>query len=111
MSTILSNAFSLSMVPNLNNIGNEFTIRTRVVGVEEVKSLLANGFNSCVGHEDACAKYSELLAIPISYNRTSVKIDVGDKLIVGQFTGQRLVEGATTISAPSYSWLVIELLV
>jgi hypothetical protein len=49
--------------------------------VEEVKTLLARGFVSAVGHEGTANLLTKLLGVNIPTNRISVKAEPGDVLI------------------------------
>jgi len=90
---ILSNAFSISMLPEF-----PVNLEIRKISVEDVKTLLLqDGYLSAVGHEDLVKRIRELLGIPIQVNRVSVKLDRADTLVVAQYIGPRLPEGATTL--------------
>ncbi len=86
----LSNAFSLGMV----NPSPEkpLTLRVRVLSLEEVRSLLKEGFVSAVGHQGTAEVLSVLLGTNVPYNRMAIKLVPGDQLIVFQL-GVRLEEG------------------
>jgi len=86
----LSNAFSLSML-NLNNPAPA-RLFVRPVGLEGVKSLLELGFESAVGHQSTAEILTKLLSIEVPTNRVTIKLEVGDTLIVFQL-GIRLQEG------------------
>jgi hypothetical protein len=90
MTTFISNAFALSMIPD------SATIRTRVVNLPAIAHKLANPV-SIVGHADTAALFESMLGIPIAHNRATVTLTTKDQLYVGQMTGGRLPEGATTL--------------
>ncbi len=90
MTTYISNAFALSMVPD------GATIRTQTVDLPSIAHKLGNPI-SVVGHKDTARVFSNLLGIEVAYNRVSISITPKDTLYVGQLTGGRLPEGATTI--------------
>ena len=87
--TLLTNAFSLQMVANLD---------TSAVIVEKVSpsDVPANAI-SAIGHADCARICSEILNRKVDVNRTSQRLQPGDVLYVAQFTGGRLPEGATTL--------------
>jgi len=100
----IANAFSLQMLET------DAVIRFKKVPIETVKQLLTNNnYISAIGHE-ATAKYlSELLSIPISTNRISIKLKPGTILIVFQLKGGR-ISGELTYelikNMPYEFWLV-----
>lgn len=83
---ILSNAFSLSMVEA------PIVISIREASVSEVKSLIANGFTSAIGHEGTARVLSQLLGVEVPVNRIMVRLMPGTILIVFQLL-VRLEEG------------------
>ena len=89
---ILTNAFSLNMVSQESG-----TIRFRRVTVEEARSLLASGFTSAVGHGDTANVLSDFLGIPVPTNRVTVSLAPGNTILVAQYRGPRLPEGATRL--------------
>lgn len=95
MKFILTNAFSINM---LKAEGHNLAFRP--IEVEGVKNLLRNEWwESAVGHEDTAAVISGLLEVEVSANRTNVQLIDGEtSLIVAQYTGPRLAEGATELS-------------
>jgi len=101
----IANAFSIQMLET-----TEATVRFKKVPIETVKQLLqTNKVESAIGHE-ATAKYlSELLSIPISANRISIKLQPGGKLIIFQLKGGR-ISGELTYelikNMPYEFWLV-----
>ena len=108
----LSNAFSLQMQGK-----NECS--TRRVTLDEAKqailslvpgpyidresekdgsdAVVALTAKSCVGHADIAAMLSRLIGVDVPVNRVSVSLQPGDTLIVGQYIGPRLPEGATAL--------------
>lgn len=88
----LSNAFSLNM---LKESGAYISVRQ--IPPEEAKRLLEGGFVSFIGHDDTARLLSALLGLPISTNRQSLVLEDGETLLVAQYRGPRLPEGATTL--------------
>ena len=64
---------------------------------KEASLLLENGFTSGVGHPDTAAVISTLLGKEVVPNRVNIQLTQGDVLIVAQYTGPRLPEGATEL--------------
>jgi hypothetical protein len=85
----LSNAFALSM---LQVDLAELTVRA--LSLDEARAETA-GRQSAVGHADVAAVYSEQLGTTITANRSNIVLNKGDSLLVGQYVGPRLSEGAT----------------
>ncbi|OGB93281.1 MAG: hypothetical protein A2Z31_01215 [candidate division NC10 bacterium RBG_16_65_8] len=52
---------------------------------------------SCVGHADTASVFGGIFGREVEVSRTSVSLRQGDRLFVGQYTGPRLPEGATTL--------------
>lgn len=68
------------------------------LGLEDVKSLLKqNEYESYIGHEDTAAVLSNLLGVPIVFNRVSATFDVGDTIITCAYSGPRLSEGTRVL--------------
>jgi len=103
MKTYISNAFSLQMVA-----GNA-TIRTKKVNLPAIARRLINPV-SVVGHADTARVFEALLGIPIAQNRQSITLTDKDTLYIGQISGGRLPEGATTLPKNfKITWLCVRL--
>ena len=89
--TYVTNAFSINMINGASSV--DFT----PISVEEASHLLNNGFTSGVGHPDTAVVISSILGKEVVPNRVNVQLAQGDLLIVAQYTGPRLPEGATTL--------------
>ena len=97
----LLNAFSLNMLD-----GNADII-VRQVSLDVARSLAGNCV-SAVGHADTAAVFSDVLGAPVACNRVSVTLGEGDAALVGQYSGPRLPEGATTLpEGATIKWLII----
>lgn len=90
MTTYLSNAFALSMVQDGN-----FSVAT--LTTEEATQALVSGFTSAIGHSDIAAVVSKMLGVDAPMNRVNLSLKAGDVLVVAQYVGPRLPEGATTL--------------
>ena len=96
------NAFSLNMI-----VGDADVI-VREVSRTMAASLAAN-CPSAVGHEDTAAVFSSVLGVEIPCNRATVALKDGDVALVGQYSGPRLPEGATSLpEGATIKWLVVE---
>lgn len=97
MNTYLGNAFSLGMMDCVG-LGSRVNVEIRHLTLAEVVWILGQGeWTSCVGHQDTANLFSELLGVPVAMNRISTSLAIGDSLIVGQYNGPRLPEGATSL--------------
>lgn len=92
MAVVLLNAFSLNMLER-----KEYSIAFKPVAVEEVKETLSGGFISYIGHQDLASVLSSMLGVEVPVNRANYKIEPEDIVVVAQYTGPRLPEGATKL--------------
>lgn len=90
MTTYLSNAFALSMV-------EDGSFRVATLTAEDARKAITNGFTSAIGHADIAAVVSGLLGVDAPMNRVNLTLTTGDVLVVAQYVGPRLPEGATTL--------------
>jgi len=108
MATILSNAFSISMLSS-----NDSIVRIREIDVEKARDLVKSDFISAIGHASTSDLLSKLLGTTIPTNRISVKISKDDQLIVFQLL-TRLPEGAVLTEAElsqlQYKFYTVEIL-
>lgn len=110
---ILLNAFSANMLA-------EFPVAVRLseISADEARSLLlcsaeqdgdADLIRSAVGHADTAAVFSSVLGIPVPCNRDTVTLWIGDRAVIGQYSGPRLQEGATMLpEGAAIKWLAVE---
>ena len=91
----IANAFSLSMLPG------EHAVHLRVLSTtaDYVRGRLVGApYESFVGHAGTARLFSAVLGIEVVVNRSSLSLsDPNDRLIVGQYVGPRLPEGATSL--------------
>ena len=98
---LLLNAFSLNMID-----GNADVI-VREVSLKTAASLAADAI-SAVGHADTAAVFESVLGVPVPCNRVSVTLKEGDVALVGQYSGPRLPEGATSLpEGATIKWMVV----
>ena len=100
----ISNAFSLSMLdrggpmPVITPVSSQFARHFATFG--EVSSV--------VGHADTAAVMASALGADIPMNRVSLGLCPGDALLVGQYVGPRLPEGATSLpDGASLQWWIV----
>jgi len=71
------------------------TIQTEELTVPQTVEALREGFVSGMGHSTDLV--SSILGMDIPMNRVSNKIDNGESVIVAQYVGPRLPEGAVEL--------------
>ena len=93
----LANAFSLSMLGNQPN--GSVLLECRQLDAGDASHLLREnpGWQSAVGHPDTAAVFTSQLGLDVVACRTNIQLLPGDTLIVGQYSGPRLPEGATKL--------------
>ena len=97
----LLNAFSLNM------LGGNADIAVREISVTVAAGLAAD-CTSAVGHADTAAVFADVLGAPVPCNRVSVTLKEGDVALVGQYSGPRLPEGATSLpGGATIKWLIV----
>lgn len=103
------NAFSINMLP----IGAAKVTFTDVTP-EQARALAARGFDSAVGHAATAAVFSDVLVVEITMNRATVAIPARVygappwKALVGQYSGPRLEEGATSLpEGATIRWVTV----
>ena len=95
------NAFSLNMLD-----GNADIIVQEIS--QAVVASLAADCTSAVGHADTAAVFSSVLGVTVPCNRATVALKEGDLALVGQYSGPRLPEGATSLpEGAAIKWLVV----
>ena len=102
MKIIISNALSLSMLDRETQRGSaDEAVIPRPCDDPDafLDEWEADGadIESAVGHADTAAVFSAILGRLVAANRVNVKLEAGVVLLVGQYIGQRLPEGASTL--------------
>jgi hypothetical protein len=104
---ILANAFSLSMLTS-----TPATILVKELSLEEVQGLLAEGFESAIGHESTAFFLSKLLGVEVKADRRQITIDANTILVVFQLLS-RLPEGRVLteeeIASVKYKFYLVSL--
>lgn len=102
MATLITNAFSPNMLASFP-CDIRFAEITAAVAAEYVRS----GADSAVGHTDTAAVFADELGVPVAANRVTVSLQPGDRLVIGQYRGPRLPEGAKTLpEGATIQWLL-----
>ena len=98
MTTYLTNAFSINMLPRREHIVIFRPIHP-TQAENEIKDAIDEGdFVSAIGHASTAAILSKMLGVDIEAQRVNVEFDdKKDILIVAQYRGPRLEEGATEL--------------
>ncbi len=87
---LITNAFSLNMLVSLTA-----NVKTEELSVPQTIEALSEGFTSGMGHSTELV--SEILGMEIPMNRSSNKIQNGESVLVAQYVGPRLPEGAVEL--------------
>jgi hypothetical protein len=106
----IANAFSLNMLDRNGRARTPQPVGDTDIG-ETVQHFVDRDsweVRSIVGHPSTAAIFSDILGVDIPFNRESVKLGDKDILLVGQYIGPRLQEGATQLpeGAKIEWWLV-----
>ncbi len=112
----ICNSFSLAMLPawRLTNVEVPSTLVVQPVvdpvDALEMAELHGHKVMSAVGHADTAAVLSSVLERNVTCHRMTVTMEPGDILLVGQLTGPRLAEGATTLPVGAViNWLMVSI--
>lgn len=99
---LLLNAFSLNMVAEF-----PASFSVEEISLSLVREILKDlGLESAVGHEDTASLFGQMLGMPVGYNRVNNSLAKGDSVIVGQYRGPRLPEGASELpEGATIKWL------
>ena len=90
MAVIISNAFSFNMISQ-----SEGNLRFEEIPAEKVKTVLGDEFVNACGH--SCELINSLTGLTLVKNRINNSLVPGDTLVVCQYVGPRLAEGATSL--------------
>ena len=86
---LIGNAFSLNMVKL------PCTVSMKIISLDTIKRFLP--YESVIGHADTARIVSSMLGVELKANRANVKLEEGDQMIIAQYTGPRLPEGAVSL--------------
>lgn len=91
----ISNAFSLGMLP--------YGASPKITELPKAPGQLQD-YVSVVGHPDTAK------ILGVAFNRVTLKLQKGDQLLIAQYDGPRLPEGATELpEGASFRWFLVEL--
>ena len=103
MAVYIANAFSLGMLPES---GADLRVRPVDPGAFLAQDPEAE---SVVGHADTARLFSRLLGREVAFNRATLRLQPGDRVLVGQYRGPRLPEGATELpEGAAVAWYLVE---
>lgn len=101
----LTNAFSLSMLPP----GSTCQIVAEEISEGKAR-LLAQEATSVVGHVPTAARLSQIFGWNVEVRRINISLGPNDELLVAQYAGPRLPEGATELPEdPPLRWFFVHL--
>lgn len=70
---------------------------------------ISNTVCTAVGHADTASVFSSVLGLNVPSRRETVVLKKGDRAVVGQYSGPRLPEGATSLPEGAViKWLLVE---
>lgn len=94
MTVYISNAISIGMFP----VDQSVDVRIKPARIEYIQELFDQvEVISAVGHASTAAVISDQIGYIVESNRINVELTIDDCLIVAQYVGPRLPEGATTL--------------
>ena len=97
MARYLGNAFSLGMLDCLTG-ETPVSVECTAMTLDEARAYVQrNRPTSTVGHLDTAELYSAMLGDTVEMRRVSTSLLDGDEILVGQYNGPRLPEGARTL--------------
>jgi len=82
----------------------------RFASQEEAKAWIAEGARaqSVIGHGDTASLVGSLLGGEFPMNRISITLAEGDELLLAQYSGPRLLEGATSLPEGAHiQWIIV----
>ena len=89
---LIANAFSINMLSGMSDI------RVQPLHLDEViEAVNEYEVESCVGHAETAAVFTTILGVEVPVIRSTVTLDHDTALIVGQYKGPRLAEGAKSL--------------
>lgn len=103
----LGNAFSLGMLDFLDDFTG--VLHVDVLSVELAHAwMLEDSWESCVGHQDTADMLSSMLGMAVPMRRVSLSLKPGDRILVAQYSGPRLPEGATSLpEGAQIRWILV----
>ena len=91
----VTNAFSINMLPPQKSM---CTVEFYKLTTEEARHIVSEyPFRSYIGHADLANIASQILGVQLEVNRETLILQEGDRVLVIQYRGPRLPEGATQL--------------
>ncbi|MES2641328.1 MAG: DUF1874 domain-containing protein [Myxococcota bacterium] len=90
--TFLCNAFSLNML----GPATAADLQVRRIELGDARALAVDA-RSAVGHAETATVLADLLGRPVETARVTLELAPGDSVLVGQYIGPRLIEGAVSL--------------
>lgn len=97
MSYYVGSFFSISMIDCMSEEGKNIFIQPILNPKKWVIEKGEKNIISCIGHEDTVKLINDKLGTRFPYARINISMVEGDIMLVAQYTGPRLPEGATTL--------------
>jgi hypothetical protein len=91
----LVNSFSFNMV----QLDREVHVTASPLTIDAARAAYTDDVVSAIGHADTAAVVAGLLGRAVPANRATLTLRPGDELLLAQYTGPRLPEGATSLPA------------
>ena len=91
----LLNAFSLNFFA-MDLLRKGLSVRVEAFDAEYVAER-SDIWTSGIGHQSTADLLTSLLGVEVEMNRVSVSLNAGDQVLVAQYKGPRLSEGATEL--------------
>lgn len=100
---VITNAFSINM------LSMDSDLKFSRLKETEARWIAENfQHSSAVGHADTAAVLSTVLGVDVPMNRTTLQMQRSVGLLVGQYKGPRLEEGATALpEGASIEWWLV----
>jgi hypothetical protein len=100
----LNNAFSLSMLGPVDGA----TLQVSRLSLERAREVARDAI-SVVGHPTTRALFATALGREVACDRQSILLEPDDELVVGQYTGPRLAEGARELpEGATVDWFLVK---
>jgi Domain of unknown function (DUF1874) len=105
MKLMINNAFSLNMLSGIASV-NVYPITQAQARI----AVRSQEWESCVGHPDTAKIFSKELEVEIPFSRSTILLEEGAKVLVGQYKGPRLIEGASSLpEGASIQWMLVNI--
>lgn len=102
---LLLNAFSFNMIANF-----PVDVHAEEISISEAQEIASKGVESAIGHADTANVFSSELGVEVPANRVTVALSNGETVLVGQYSGPRLLEGTTKLpDEAKIQWLVVKI--